>query len=366
MTTTIPIPRRPTDLTAEWLTGALSAEGHHVRIDDVDVTPVGTGQTAATYRITPAYADKPENLPDTFIVKLPAQDDALRAVLALGYRSEIAFYDRIAHRMTVPTPHCFYRDITSDGSDFVLMLADQAPAAQGDQIRGASSAQARASVTALAGLHGPSWCDPTWLDLAEAAMPKPGDRAAAEGLGAVCRMAADKVLDGLGPRLSADDRALLTEAMDAVGDWLIHAPARYSLVHGDYRLDNLLFHTDDGGVTVVDWQTVGVGLPARDLAYFIATGLHPETRATDERALVDDYRNALARQGVTDYDHETCWEDYRFGMIQAALTPTLGYMFATPSARGDDMFVAMLQRACQAMRELDTLALVARARQGSR
>jgi aminoglycoside phosphotransferase (APT) family kinase protein len=363
MTATIPIPRRPTDLTAEWLAAALATRGHRVGIRDVDVAPVGTGQTAATCRITPAYSANPSGLPNSFIVKLPAQDDALRARLVLGYRSEVGFYDRVARHMTVPTPRCFYRDITADGADFVLMLADQAPAAQGDQIRGCTAAQARVAVAALAGLHGPSWCDPVWLDLTEVAMPKPGDRAAAEGLGAICRMATAKVLDDLGSRLPPDDRAVFADAMDAVDTWLIHAPVRYSLMHGDYRLDNLLFHPDDSRVTVVDWQTVGIGLPARDLSYFIATGLTPDARAAYQRALVEDYRNALARQGIADYDHDTCWHDYRFGMIQATLTPALGHMFATPSERGNEMVVAMLLRACRALRELDTLALVDKARQ---
>ena len=38
-------------------------------------------------------------------------------------------------------------------------------------------------------------------------------------------------------------------------------------MHGDYRLDNTLFDPDRTRITVVDWQTVGIGLPGRDLAY---------------------------------------------------------------------------------------------------
>ncbi len=47
-------------------------------------------------------------------------------------------------------------------------------------------------------------------------------------------------------------------------------------MHGDYRLDNMLFDPDRTRVTVVDWQTLGSGLPARDLAYF--TGDEPAAR----------------------------------------------------------------------------------------
>ena len=66
---------------------------------------------------------------------------------------------------------------------------------QGDQIAGCTPQEAQLAVEALAGLHGPSWCDPTWLGLSSISMPKPGDEAAAKGLGEVCAMAADHSAD---------------------------------------------------------------------------------------------------------------------------------------------------------------------------
>ena len=70
------------------------------------------------------------------------------------------------------------------------------------------------------------------------------------------------------------------------------------------------------------------------------------------------YHAALLGHGVTGYDRETCWQDYRFGMLQAPLICALGLVFAAGTDRGDDMFVTMLRRACRAIRELDTLPLV--------
>ncbi len=105
------------------------------------------------------------DLPATFAVKLPAQDDAVRERVALGYRSEVEFYTDVADKVRIPVPRCFYSDISDDGADFVLLLADMAPAVQGDQIAGCTPQEARLAVEALAGLHGPSWCDPSWLGL---------------------------------------------------------------------------------------------------------------------------------------------------------------------------------------------------------
>jgi aminoglycoside phosphotransferase (APT) family kinase protein len=115
---------------------------------------------------------------------------------------------------------------------------------------------------------------------------------------------------------------------------------------------------DGSGVTVVDWQTLGVGLPARDLAYFTATSLTPELRASIEKDLVSEYHRALSGYGVTGYDRETCWRDYRLGMTQTVLISALGFAFATATDRGDDMVLTMLSRGCQAIRELGSLDLV--------
>ena len=80
--------------------------------------------------------------------------------------------------MRVPTPQCFYCEITDDVCDYALLLADQAPAVQGDQIAGCGEREARLAVTALAGLHGPSWCDAVWLDFPGIAFARPDEAAA--------------------------------------------------------------------------------------------------------------------------------------------------------------------------------------------
>jgi hypothetical protein len=353
----VSIPRYPGDVTPDWLSTVLSDGRPHVDVSEVDVVAIGTGQTGATYRVTAGYTTNPGDLPKTFVIKLPAQDDTVRERVTIGYRSECAFYATVADRVRVPTPQCFYCEITEDALDYALLLADQAPAVQGDQIAGCGEQEARLTVAALAGLHGPSWCDPFWLDLPGLAFPRP-DEASANGLGEVAKMSADITLQKLGDRMSPEDRETFTTAMGLVTPWLLGEVDRFALLHGDYRLDNLLFDPDRTRVTVVDWQTLGVGLPARDLAYFTATSLNSQLRQTIEKDLVDEYYRTLLDYGVTGYDPETCWRDYRLGMPQALLISALGFAFATATERGDDMVLAMLGRGCQAIRELGTLELI--------
>ena len=181
---------------------------------------------------------------------------------------------------------------------------------------------------------------------------------AMKGLGDVAVMASQMTLDRLGSRMTAEDRELITEAMSVVTPWLMADRDRFALMHGDYRLDNLLFTPDRRHVTVVDWQTLGVGLPARDLAYFTGTSLTPETRSAVDRHLVAAYVAELSGYGTANYDFDTCWRDYRVGMLQVPFLSVLGCAFSISTERGDDMMLVMMERGCQAIRDLGSLDVV--------
>ncbi|OHU32931.1 phosphotransferase family protein [Mycobacteroides chelonae] len=345
------IPAGPSEVTATWLGSALGEQ-----VSSVSVTPVGTGQTGATYRVVPTYR-YPNGMPSSFIAKLPSQLPDVRERVALGYRAEYAFYTHAADTVAAPLPRVYDCQIGADGAEFVLLMSDLHPAVQGDQIRGCDDRQARLAVTALAGLHGPRWCDPAWLSFDGVTMPK-ADADVARGMGELAHVALDATLSGLGNRINADQREVLTDSADLVEKWLMIYPNRFCLLHGDFRLDNLMFSPDRSLVTIVDWQTITVGLPARDLAYFLGTSLEPAVRAESEHALVDLYYRRLIYHGVTNYTGGQCWIDYRLGMLQVPLITTFGYAFAAATDRGDEMVLAMLARGCRAIRHLDTLELI--------
>ncbi|WP_435768841.1 phosphotransferase family protein [Nocardioides sp. SYSU DS0651] len=336
------------ELTPAWLSGALGAE-----VTAVSATPVGTGQIGTCYRL--ALSGDPA-LPASVLAKLPAVDPAARALLANPYRTEVRFYASIAPTVAVRVPRLHYAAVASDGGDFVLLLEDLAPAAQGDQIAGCSVAQAEDAVINLAGLHGPRWCDPALLDIEGMALNGPED---AELLADLLGPAVELFLANLGDLLSVEDAATVRDIPSLIARWALGRSERFGLVHGDYRLDNLLFPADGGpGVVAVDWQTLSLALPARDLAYVVSTSLDPAERRAAERSLVAAYHAALTVHGVASYSLEECWDDYRFAMLQGPLVSVFGQAYGTRTERGDRMFAVMTARCCAAIRELGTLELV--------
>jgi aminoglycoside phosphotransferase (APT) family kinase protein len=64
-------------------------------------------------------------------------------------------------------------------------------------------------------------------------------------------------------------------AMDRLIDWLpLHVPPESapSIVHGDYRMDNLVFHrTEPRVIGVLDWELSTIGDPLADFAYHVMT-----------------------------------------------------------------------------------------------
>ena len=344
----------PGDLTAEWLTSALRRHGLDVTVRSFHSEPVGTGQMAHNERIFLDYETEAQSAPRTAVGKFPAPGEQSRAAGARGaYRAETLFYTELAASLPIRTPDCFYGAISDDHTTFTLLLEDLAPARQGDQIGGGSDAEIEAAVRNLAGLHAPRWNDPS-LDQLDWAFQSGSDEFAL-----YIEMGTPVFIERYQSRLSEEDAATLRSYAAGVRRWLEIRPTEKTLVHGDYRLDNLMFDASGGVVSVaaVDWQTLSVGCGGQDLAYLLGNSSPPEQRRGHESHMLEVYRESMSALGV-ERSADEVYADYVYGSFHGPAITMLGSLSVEQTDRGDEMFMVMAHRATAQIRELNALDLI--------
>jgi thiamine kinase-like enzyme len=344
------IPTHPRDFPLAWLAERLGAPPGSLA--GFSFKPLGTGQMCDSFRLTLEWQG--HDGPATLIAKCPSHDARSRHIAAAlrNYVKEVSFYRELAPLALVPRPHCHHADIAANDVDFVLLLGDCAPAAQADQLAGASAAALQPAVEALAKLHAPFWNSDVatrhpWLvhdsrDLIVTMLPT-----LAEGF-------AERYVS----RLPADTIAIARALAAHVSRYLDWQSSAASVVHGDFRLDNLLFAPDGQSLYVVDWQTAGFGCPFADLAYLIGTSIpDPAERAAHEADLYDRYLGALALQGV-EADREAGWRDYRVYALSGVMMAIFASMNVERTERGDEMFAVMAERPARQVAALGSLELL--------
>ena len=136
-------------------------------------------------------------------------------------------------------------------------------------------------------------------------------------------------------RWSRQYRASETEAiraMDALIDWLpqrLPAEGAPAIVHGDYRMDNLVFHKSEPRVIgILDWELSTIGDPLADFAYHAMTWrVTPElfrglagidfaaAGIPDEAAYVASYCRRTGRDKIAAWEFYMVYSLFRIAAI---------------------------------------------------
>ncbi len=332
-------------ITVEWFNQCFAEAGLNGEISGFEAARVGTGQIGKCVRYRFAFARR-GNLPASVIGKFPSDDETSRqtGVALQNFLKEVKFYQELQSRVTINTPHCYFAEIVDQGPDFFLLLQDLAPAEQGDQLAGCSPEVAHAALAELVGLQAPAWCD---ASLHELKWLRDADAAALFNTMDLYSQTLPGFVDRYGASLAEDEVAII-KRVGEVDSTPLNAdfPDVFSLVHVDYRLDNLMIDASgpELGVTAVDWQSITVGAPMGDAAYFIGAGLEPKVRQPIEEALVRGYYDGLCRAGVPDFSWQDCWQGYRRGAFAGFAVTVVASMLVQRTERGDTMFTTMARR----------------------
>jgi Ecdysteroid kinase-like family len=339
----------PSDLTNEWLEQALDSGP----VASFETERIGTGQMSVSHRVRIAYADGDGTGPSSVVLKVPAEDETSRQTgVALGlYEREVRFYAEVAPQLDGPLAPCFHASYDPHAGTFCLLLGDAGPAVVGDEIAGCDLDTARLAIAGLARLHAPALRDPaldarSWLER---------DSPIGQALLATLLAGFLERYDGhvTPPHREVCER--LTASYDAYLEEQRGAGAVEGLVHGDYRLDNLLFGAAgaDRPLTVVDWQTVGWGPALTDVAYFLGCALKTDDRRAHADELLALYHESLGPDApvTPDQVREGVRAQSFFGVLMAIISP----MLVERTERGDDMFMTLLARHCEQVLDLGAL-----------
>ncbi len=334
----------------EWLTSALRSAGALPtgRVCDISSAPVGNGLVADSFRFTLGYADAPPTAPATIVGKFPSHDPTSRKTGSdhLLYVREVSFYRELAATVAIHTPRAYAAVIDPATDDFVLLLADLAPARQGDQLAGCSLADAQIAMGEAAALHAPRWGDPAlerldWLAIRPAALAGMVD--------AMLPTIIAMFLERFGTMLAPEHAAMIDRLPAALIAMRGTRNAPVTVMHADFRLDNMMF--DVGGCTrpmaTLDWQTVTAGPGLTDVAYFLAAGISTAERRAHEVELVRFYHTELIRRGVRNYGWDNCWRDYRRFTLHGIVMGVFSALSVERTPRADALFLRMTEGACE-------------------
>lgn len=345
------IPTTIDDVTAAWLGEVTGREVEAVGIEQIGQ---GIGVSSALYR---CWLDC-GGIPESVVVKLPALDEAAvftSTVLSM-YKREVAFFNELSGQAPIRVPGCHHAAV-DDESRFVVVMEDLGEHRTVDQLAGMGIDDARAAIDGLARWHA------TWWGRAEAL----ADAGITLSLGdpiypAVVPMVFDEGWDKIvaaGIDIPPAIQGVRGGFNAAVGPLLADlATGPTTMVHGDYRADNLVFGAD-GAVAAFDFQLIGTGSGSYDLAYFVTQSLDGPVATAHEQELFDRWITGLVAGGVPEADLGRLWEDYRKAALFCLVYPIIASRgMDLDDARQRGLVECMLQRFDRAVGALDLADLL--------
>ncbi len=351
-------PSTTSEITASWLTDALRQSATigadtYVASIDLDPSAAGVGFMGEIGKLAVTYGGAATDAPTSLVAKFPTHSPEVRAMMhpTRIYEREHRFYRELADRSPLRTPAIHHvtceTAATPDDERYMLVMEDLSDMTLGDQVAGVSPDQAMRAVVALAGHHAAFWGG-VGLDGADfvPVINGPLNQAGAS----IYEVSLPGFMDVFGEAIKPELRnyvrdyaSMRTQIIDDL------AAMPHTLVHFDFRADNLLFD-DDGSMAVIDWQTISQGGAVADLGYFLSQNLGTEDRRACEVELLRAYHQALVEHGICGYSFDDLLADYRVGITCGWVIPVLavGSLDFT-SERAVALWTAVVERTQNAL-----------------
>ena len=348
--TELQFPANEAAITAEWLTGALSARFPGAKVSSATLIKK-IGGTADKLRYQLDYADRGQgDPPPSLWVK--GGFDPKGAVQGEAFANEVRFFLDLAPVLPINLPDCYYGAIEPTTRNGVVVLEDliNRPATFGAATQPLTADEAARVLSLQARYHAIFWDSDAigrfgWL---KAGGAMAGANMVEQYFG---------LWDGSVPLPRFESVPQAQRDMPRVRDALarlmrsLQAEAN-CLVHGDSHPANLFFDPD-GTPGYLDWQHVMRGCWAFDLANFMVTAFTIEDRRANERALIAHYLAELTARGVSAPTFDQAWAKYR----RYVMWPFM-WVMCPPDVHPEQICTLNTARACAAIEDLGTLEAI--------
>ena len=339
------IPQEGSEFTADWFTD-LFQEQYGAAVLDVSREVIGTGVgfVGEIHRCFLSWDATRGDLPASVIVKVPSKLPLNRSLgegLQL-YEREVIAYEKLSSNMGLPMPNVLYSAMDDDPTPwldsvinflfsrlplggvswltvkflelasknprlrrYVLVLEDIADARPPSQVEGGSLDDALISLATLAKFHAHHWMNEESIAVSDRIwalnrLPKVSQASYARNR--------EEFIGRFGELVGDEKMRVIDDTQDRLEDLLAPlAQDPWTLLHGDYRLDNIMFRPN-GEIIVIDYQLLSKGRPGWDVAYFITTALSADYKS-EEETMLKHYHETLLRAGITNYSFEELVDD---------------------------------------------------------
>jgi len=340
------IPNTIDQITPSLLTEALRDSG----FSDVDVVAVsaeriavGEGFLGELARLTLTYGSGTG--PATAIAKIPTTDSGLKPLgdMLDVYRREHLAYAEVIPQLKVRTPRAYYNAGNAESGAYCLVLEDVGHLLPGDHHAGGTLPQAQSAFVAAAGIHSRWWGKVDQLDWVP-----PIDSPLNMGLQGLVEANWATIVDSYGHLLGADVVGRLEQFVPTMSDLLVaYGAASRTLVHSDFRLDNMFFDGDE--LVLLDWQVIGRGDGMADLCPFVSSNFDSDFRRAHEDNLFKSYFRAMTEAGAGHLAFEDLMRSYRVSLnFWLAMWCNSAVSKGETTQRGEELFERLITRTADA------------------
>lgn len=245
-----------------------------------------------------------------------------------GYNTELMFYTSFEDRVRIPTPDCHFCYEDYYNIKYLMVLEDLSAYCNGEP-NGFDILNANILIKNIAKMHSEFWGSDRfysdgvwphggyWMGNKEMQFDKPFEECFGKLVKNFNSFLGD--LDFL-PELEE----LICSNEEKIHN-LVHSLTPKTMIHGDYKISNVFIKEETKKAFTIDWQWMGGGAGATDLAYLIYTTIRIDENnlendyetlfSSREDELIEFYHNELSNKGVKDYPLSLLKEQYMLNAI---------------------------------------------------